>query len=120
VFLSVPGVALVGGQCPRQAKVRWGVPGVLLSACEKVTPLQVCKPVAVVLHQSVIYLVVEVHKHVVYLVRSTASPQARGFTSTCGISCTFLLQASLECAIDYSFKRQSFGVPIAKLQMIQV
>ena len=31
-----------------------------------------------------------------------------------------LLQAALECAIDYAGKRESFGVPIGKLQAIQV
>ncbi|KAK7490645.1 hypothetical protein BaRGS_00018062, partial [Batillaria attramentaria] len=30
-----------------------------------------------------------------------------------------IAQAALECAIDYSFKRQSFGMPIAKMQTIQ-
>ena len=30
------------------------------------------------------------------------------------------VQASLECAIDYAVKRQSFGMPIAKMQTIQV
>ncbi|KAK7087664.1 hypothetical protein V1264_021683 [Littorina saxatilis] len=30
-----------------------------------------------------------------------------------------IAQASLECAIDYAFKRQSFGMPIAKMQLTQ-
>lgn len=30
-----------------------------------------------------------------------------------------IAQASLECAIDYAFKRQSFGMPIVKMQTIQ-
>lgn len=33
----------------------------------------------------------------------------------CGIA-----QASLELAVDYASKRNAFGAPIAKLQMIQV
>lgn len=36
------------------------------------------------------------------------------------ITCLLCLQAALECAVEYTGKREAFGAPIGKLQAIQV